>query len=199
MAKGIRGKPVPLNSAKAAPVTPPKAGTSDFLRKPREDSDMRVIKQIVSEFWIQFLISIGWATYQIWPIGASIASVNKALPTFITNFSGAFFFLSWGMSQFFRIKRQNEVKDEFSKVKSELSSLLDLVREKTEYLIGHTTGSESIGWFEFMQVGNDTFQLMFTNSSKYPLFDVSGDWVELNEPFDIYAPRHPFDFGTVGT
>src|SRR5438128_1395606 len=101
----------------------------------------RLLLQLLREFWIQMAVSLAWATYR-----ASVVS-DERVSIFVVNFSASFFFTSWMIGQIIRIKKQQKVEDEFQNVKSELVKLLDTIREQNRYLIGHTTGGDSLGYF----------------------------------------------------
>jgi hypothetical protein len=139
----------------------------------------RLVYQIVREFWIQTVFAILWATYRSWHVTGEI------IPVFIANFGGAFFLTSWAFGQYMRIRKQQQVEDEFQNVKSGLQRLLDSLEQQTRYLIGHTTGGDSIGYFKpAVYAGSTIVVFPFFNVSEYPVFDVFAEWIDIDEPID---------------
>jgi hypothetical protein len=156
----------------------------------------RLMKQIVREFWLQTLIAILWAFYRTWPTPAG------SISTFIANFGGAFFLTSWAFGQYMRINKQQRVEDDFQTVKGELQRLLRSLEDQTKYLIGHTSGGDSIGYFiPAVYVGTSQIQFTFINNSEYPVFDVFAEWIDLDQPIDpprgTFWTRHRLVLGTI--
>jgi len=149
-------------------------------KKKNQTNTKRIFFQIIREFWFQTILSLGWATVSVY---FSEGSDNKIL-SFLTNFFASLFVLSWFAGQFFRIKKQQKVEDEFSKIKKDLNSLLRKIRKQTNDLIGFATGGDSVGYFTPGFWSKDAFVLNFKNTSDYPVFDVEAEWVDLDEPLD---------------
>jgi len=140
---------------------------------------MRIFKRIVNEFWIQTVLSIIWGAYKVY-----LTPIDK-VSVFITNFSASLFLLSWMFGQMVRIKKQQKIEDEFSVVKSDLGKLLEKLESQTKDLIGYSTGGDSIAYFLPMLKGNNLLGLGLTNNTKYPAFDVVGEWIDLDEPIEV--------------
>ena len=139
----------------------------------------RLLGQLVREFWLQTVLGVGWAIYR------TFNSPGEMVSTFIANFAGAFFLSSWAFGQYIRIRKQQHVEDEFQNVKGELRKLLTSLEQQTRYLIGHTTGGESIGFFmPTVYVNTSNLSFSFQNSSEYPVFDAFAEWIDLDEPID---------------
>jgi pentatricopeptide repeat protein len=83
----------------------------------KDQMTVRIIKQIVREFWIPCLIGVVWASYRI------SLSQKDAISTFIINFASAFFLASWGIGQIVRIRRQQGIEDSFSDVRKHLADV----------------------------------------------------------------------------
>jgi hypothetical protein len=84
---------------------------------------------------------------------------------------GAFFFSSWAFGQYMRINKQQRVEDEFQTVKGELQRLLKSLEDQTTYLIGHTTGGDSIGYFmPMVYAGSSQIQFYVFERFRISLF-----------------------------
>lgn len=138
---------------------------------------MRLIKQIIQEFWIQLVISTIWASYKVY---LSISSENPIL-LFITHFSTALFLTSWMMGQAIRIKKQQKIEDEFSHIKTELSTLLGKIEHQAEELIGYSLGGNSFAYFIPVIRSENEISLELINDSKYPVFDITGQWLDMDQ------------------
>ena len=66
---------------------------------------MKIIKQILKEFWIPLLGSIIWTVINYYNSEKSV----KDWTELVSIFAPAFFFLSWMTGQFFRVKKQTGV------------------------------------------------------------------------------------------
>jgi hypothetical protein len=156
----------------------------------------RVLQQLIYDFWPQAIISILWAGYR------SYLAKEDNFSVFVTNFFPAFFLTSWMYGQVIRIKKQQKLEDEFERVKSEISKLLENIQQQTDYLIGHATGGDSIGYFSpSVQMGTMNLTFDFMNLSKYPVFDIFAEWIDLDERIDpankVFWTRNRIVLGTI--
>jgi hypothetical protein len=85
-----------------------------------------VLKRLFFEFWPAFVIAVVWACYRAWPFQSDWVG------TFITNFGGAFFFVSWFTGQFFRVERQGTTERTLNTLGHQLASLGGTVGILTE-------------------------------------------------------------------
>lgn len=155
----------------------------------------RTAGQLFREFWPQLVISVCWAFYRVAHSSSDLVTV------FISNFSVSFFLTSWLWGQVVRVRRQQKVEDEFQNVRAGLQKLLESLQLQTQHLIGHTTGGDSFGYFVPMFFDRNELQLGFQNDSKYPVFDVFAEWIDLDEPTDIPKgklwTRHRINLGAI--
>lgn len=158
---------------------------------------MRILKQILKEFWIQIAISLIWALYKVYitPTSENVISV------FTTNFFASIFFISWMFGQVIRIKKQHKIEDEFKNVKTELNSLLVKIETQTQDLIGYSSGGESIAYFSPVIYDDNSISLELSNEGKYPVFDFVGHWMDTDEKNEFKGlkphPRYNFNFGSI--
>lgn len=80
----------------------------------KEVMNKRVAKQVIREFWFPFVAAIIWTFIRVSP------SQPDFVASLIANFSASFFFVSWALSQLFRIARHQDVEDWFKGVVEEL-------------------------------------------------------------------------------
>lgn len=86
-----------------------------------------VLNQAIQEFWLQVILSTGWATYQAWGSTTPISDFAK-------NWAIAFTIISFMVMQYFRIKRQQyetaEVQSQSDKIDSlenHVKTAIDLI------------------------------------------------------------------------
>jgi hypothetical protein len=133
-----------------------------------------IAKQLIKEFWIQFVLSINWSIYNI-----LIASEEDNLfSVFLKNFGTSFFLLSWFFGQFNRVKKQKKTDGSFDDLKTKTESLIKQLDEATIKTISHVTGGDS---FPIVKITGyilieDEFRfptLSLSVSGNYPLYDLN--------------------------
>jgi hypothetical protein len=88
---------------------------------------MAIFKRIVFEFWMAFVLALGWAIFRAWPFQSELSWLG----TFVANFGAAFFFVSYFTGQFVRIKRQATVEGTLQSVTTKLIDLTTSVGNLT--------------------------------------------------------------------
>ena len=81
---------------------------------------MRVLKQVVIEFWLPFVVAVIWVWY---------SSENVSIARPIANFGAALFLASWALGHVNRIRRQQAVERAFENVEKHLSDLKNTMKE----------------------------------------------------------------------
>lgn len=144
---------------------------------------MKIVVQLLKEFWIPLLVSILWATYNI----ADGAGETWDIKRFINTIAPTFFITSWMTGQVFRVKKQGKVEGSLDKMEGRLESLLEELDTKTREMIDHVTGGDSFPWIQVAMVDPKTDQgmLMVNHHGDHPLYDVSVRIVDLNIFFQI--------------
>lgn len=80
---------------------------------------MKILKQILREFWVPLLVAILWTilTHDTTPqLGKFTTLVNIGMPTF--------FFVSWMTGQYFRVSKQERVSSTLSNIESRVEKVL---------------------------------------------------------------------------
>jgi hypothetical protein len=167
-------------------------------RKNMAKNVFRVLKRAFLEYWTVLLICLIWTWYQV----ENDVSEESLISTGIKAFSTSFFFLAWLSGQFFRIKKQQFVEDQFSSITKNLSGLLVKMEEQTKDLIGFATGGDSIGYFiPSFYVNTFNLSLGLMNESKYPVFDFAGYWVDIDDEDSLnnagFLGSNQFNVGNV--
>lgn len=138
----------------------------------------KIIKQLVKEFWIQFIISILWA---VWKINGEL-EISEITINFIANFGACFFLTSWFFGQILRVKKQQLVESHLDSLTNNLQKLITNLELASQKIIDNVTGGKS---FIYMIVGNinesnDTGHAMFIHSGDNPVYDASVQIVDIN-------------------
>lgn len=116
---------------------------------------IKVFKQLLKEFWIPLLIAVIWTLADIMP-----SEQKSGLLKHIKTFGPAFFFVSWLLAQFWRVKKQLTIDKNFSTVESKILALTEQLESKTNNLINHLTGGDSYFYYKIgNQLGPDWFMI----------------------------------------
>ncbi|MCE9777564.1 hypothetical protein LZ645_21820 [Shewanella algae] len=141
---------------------------------------MGIIKQIVKEFWIPLSLSIMWVLYNIY---GSESAEPWDIKKVVNVFGPTFFLLSWLTGQFFRVKKQSKVEDNFGLMEARFKELLNEVENKTNEMISHISGGNSFPYFQIgmLDPNTDTGVLMVIHKGEHPLYDVNSRIVDLQK------------------
>lgn len=129
-----------------------------------------VLRQLVREMGIPFLLSVGWTVYSL------VASPEKrSLVDAITIFGGSFFLACWAFAQWFRVKKQQVVESGLGGIVKKQEALVTALTEATERLEGYASGGKSFGW------------LMLANPHKGVISDITAHVVGNYPLLDAHA------------
>jgi len=110
-----------------------------------------ILKQLLKEFWIPSLVALIWTIANVLP-----EEEQSNFLDYIKTFGPAFFFVSWLLAQFWRVKKQLTVEQNFSTVESNIIALTEKLEHKTNKLINHVTGGDSYFYYKIgQQLGPD--------------------------------------------
>lgn len=138
----------------------------------------KITKEILKEFWFQFIISIIWAGYKInWEFATHDAILNA-----ITNFATSFFLLSWFIGQFLRIKKQQKIESHFESITLDLKKLIEELQKSVNKIISNITGSESFAYVTIGNIHNDNTvgQVVILHSGEFPIYDATMEILNYN-------------------
>ena len=139
---------------------------------------MQIARRLLREFWLPALVAIAWT-------GFNAYTTNSWTLKGIVNVLGPSFFLaSWATAQFFRVQKQVGIDKNFSSIEARVTTLVERLEQHTTDFLGYSTGGDS--WASFMPAisARDTMELILHNESKYPVFDIYAEAIDLDEPIE---------------
>jgi len=139
---------------------------------------MQVVKQLFKEFWLPLAVALAWTIYNIYELPRGEWSTRS----FVNIFGPSFFFASWVVSQWLRVRKQQKVEAGLTGIEASVNRTLQAIEEKTADLVDHITGGESVCYLIGPQpVGDIWTQLVLVHVGKHPLYEVSARIVDLDE------------------
>ena len=69
---------------------------------------MKIIAQLLREFWLPLLLGVAWTTFNFTDRSPSTWTVREILNVF----GPTFFFMSWIVAQWYRVRKQQKVEDD---------------------------------------------------------------------------------------
>jgi hypothetical protein len=133
---------------------------------------IRVIKQVLREFCVPFVVALVWT---LWVQRTSEISAAA----WIANFGSAFFLSSWMTGQLVRIRRQARVEDGLSTLEERLSRIAQDLDAAVVDLQGYMSGGDSYCYFS-PSFGVANSRWIVVQSGKYPLYNVAARVVDLS-------------------
>lgn len=125
----------------------------------------QIFKQILKEFWIPATIALIWTFANLMQEDGKINTISL-----IKEFGPAFFFVSWLLAQYWRVRKQLKVERNFISVEENLSKLTKNLEKKTDDLINHITGGNSYFYYRLgQQIGPDWFMIECCFNGDYTL------------------------------
>ncbi len=141
---------------------------------------MPVIKQLLKEFWLPVLVAIAWTIYNV----NSAPKVQTTLKDAINIFGPTFFFASWLIAQWYRVKKQQKVEQGLVGIESKIQKNLDDLDKKTQDLVSYITGGASACYLVMSQISTDRIgSLVLVHVGDHPLYEINARIVDL-EIFD---------------
>jgi hypothetical protein len=127
---------------------------------------MKVLMQLLKEFWIPGLLATSWTAYVSWGETISIQSL-------VGNFGPSFFLASWLTGQVFRVKKQAGVESRLGKLEGRLEHLVNQAEEQTKEMINHVTGGDGYCSVMTTQTIDGRFSWIISFFGSYPLYNVT--------------------------
>ena len=113
---------------------------------------MKVLLQILKEFLLPLVIALGWTLFNLYDKTKTDWSFKES----VNIFGPTFFFISWLISQWFRVKKQQKVETGLSDIEASIKRTLSKLDAKTIDLVGHITGGDSACYIDG-NTENDSF------------------------------------------
>lgn len=137
---------------------------------------MKIAVQLLKEFWVPASVGVAWTLYSL-----SEQSFNKwTLLSFVNVFGPTFFFASWLVAQWYRVKKQQKVEDGLSGIQEKIQRMLEDLEAKTTDLAGHITGGDSVCYLIGFPINSDLLgNLALIHHGRHPLYRVKARIVDL--------------------
>lgn len=134
-----------------------------------------VLRQLVREMGIPFLISTGWVVYSLYSTPAKRNVVDA-----ISIFGGSFFLACWAFAQWFRVKKQQAVEGGLGSIVKRQEALVAALTEATERLEGQTSGGKSVGWLMLVNAREGAIRDITAHvAGDYPLIEATANVLDL--------------------
>ncbi len=115
----------------------------------------KILSQIIKEFWLPISLAILWTGINWYSKKDSQTFIDT-----INGFGAAFFFLSWLLAQYWRVKKQIKVESSFSEIETKMISLTDKLEQKTNNIVNHITGGDSYYYYKITkQIAPDWYMI----------------------------------------
>lgn len=134
-----------------------------------------VLRQLVREMGIPFLIAAGWTVYSLVD-----APPKRNVVDATTVFGGSFFLACWAFAQWFRVKKQQAVESGLGGIVKKQEALVVALTEATERLEGHASGGKSLGWLMLVNPRDGAIRDITAHvQGAYPLIDAKASVLDL--------------------
>lgn len=157
---------------------------------------MKIVRQLLREFWIPFLISLVWTAYSAWGGGVDIKKI-------VSVFGPTFFLVSWLVGQVFRVRKQVSVESSFINVEHRLEKLTDSLERNVRTMVGHINGGDSFCYL--MPNGENehrSARFVLRHCGEFPLFNLQVRIVDIDSLRRGVTAEHSFtidEFSVTGT
>ncbi|MBA3591170.1 hypothetical protein, partial [Methylibium sp.] len=139
---------------------------------------MQIARRLLREFWLPALVAVAWTVFNIY------STKSWDFKAIVNVFGPSFFLASWATGQFFRVQKQVGVEKNLTSIETRVTTLVERLEKHTTDFLGYATGGDSWASFRPMLPSRDTLELMLHNESKYPVFDVYAEAIDLDEPIE---------------
>jgi hypothetical protein len=150
-----------------------------------------VFAQVLKEFWFPLCVACVWAFYE-W---ISSKEENKKLADVIKAFGAAFFFVSWLLSQWFRILKQQKLEGGLSSIEQNVTRTLHELESRTKDISFHITGGDSICYFSLIDPINKDGslpRLALLHHGAHPLYEVTCRISDCDADLEEFGPEPVF-------
>ncbi len=80
---------------------------------------MRVLRQLLKEFWMPLLLGAAWTAFNVFDRPGEGWSVR----TILNIFGPTFFFMSWLVAQWYRVRKQQQVEEGINSLHAEVRAI----------------------------------------------------------------------------
>jgi hypothetical protein len=138
---------------------------------------MIAFRQLLREFWLPFVAAFIWTAYNVTELPPSQWSIRN----FVNAFGPAFFFASWLIAQWYRVRKQQKVEGGLASIEASVKQTLAELEVKTTDLIAHTTGGDSACYLSFMPTSQGRLtNVAIVHIGAHPLYEVNARMVDVD-------------------
>ena len=102
---------------------------------------MKVIAQLLKEFWLPLILGVVWTLFNVLDKPPNSWSVKDTLNIF----GPTFFFMSWPIAQWYRVKKQQKVEEGLGSIQSDIRALhLPLLPCAVFYTLKHKCRDDTV-------------------------------------------------------
>lgn len=106
---------------------------------------MKTLLQLLKEFWLPLLVALAWTGYNLFSMPVGKQNIRE----FINLLGPTFFFLSWLVAQWFRVRKQHRIDEGLSSIEQKVETIGavlngPLLPVGLFYTLRHTTTPEVI-------------------------------------------------------
>jgi len=151
---------------------------------------MHVLRQLLREFALPLLLALAWTAYNLAATPKEQWNIRSALNIF----GPTFFFASWLVAQWFRVRKQQKVEAGLVGIEASLKQTISEIEHKTSDLAAYITGGESICYICGPDSESSNWSpMLLTHVGKHPMYDVMVRAVDIDIPVDLTRGRLSLD------
>lgn len=154
---------------------------------------MKILKQVLREFGIQFILSIVWAIYAF----DNSSDNQNLILNFIKNFGACFFLTSWFAGQLLRIIKQQKLESNLNSIITRIEKASTDIQEVYRDIRGYTVGGDSFCYLDANRI-EDKYVCGVIAEGKYPMYDITMSLRDLNnKDHDDVLKRPNYKLGDI--
>jgi hypothetical protein len=142
-----------------------------FFMEKAELNKKNTAIQICREFWFPLLVACCWTTYEWFD-----SDQNKTIGTAVKAFGSAFFFVSWLLAQWFRVRKQQKVDGNLQVIEENLNQTILELKSRTKELSDYITGGDSFCFFDFIDdidENGNIEELVLNHKGAHPIYEIT--------------------------
>jgi hypothetical protein len=137
---------------------------------------MPAFKQLLREFWLPFAAAFLWTGYNVTELPPEQWSIRN----FVNAFGPAFFFASWLIAQWYRVRKQQKVEGGLASIEASVKQTLAELEVKTTDLVAHITGGDSACYLSMKPDAQGLLtSVAVVHVGKHPLYEINVRMVDL--------------------
>ena len=124
---------------------------------------------------------------------------ERSLKAFVNIFAPAFFLASWGISQWFRVKKQQKIDNGLTSIETAVNRSLTNLETRTNEVISNVTGGDSACYLFGPTPDSDVWSgLLIIHVGNYPLYEVSARIADIDVFQEMLKNNEPLTLNDRG-